>query len=116
MKKLLKIVGWGAAALVALVIVGAVTVRVVSQARLEKTYAISVRPVKIGGDEATVARGKHIAETRGCADCHGADYGGAKSLTMARWAGSTERISLGARVDESRRGKMTTGCGRSATA
>jgi mono/diheme cytochrome c family protein len=46
--------------------------------RLRRLHSIEVRPVAVPTDAATIARGKHIVTTRSCADCHGADFGGAK--------------------------------------
>ena len=46
--------------------------------RLRRTHNVEVRPVSIPTDAAAIARGKHIVTTRSCADCHGADFGGAK--------------------------------------
>ncbi len=46
--------------------------------RLSRLHKIETRPVAIPADAAMIARGKHIVTTRSCADCHGADFGGAK--------------------------------------
>jgi mono/diheme cytochrome c family protein len=46
--------------------------------RLRRTHNIEVRPISVPTDATAVARGKHIVTTRSCADCHGADFGGAK--------------------------------------
>lgn len=72
-----------------------------SQAALGKTYAVKVRPVAIPADAATVARGRHIAETRGCNDCHGRDYAGAKVIedgAMGRLYGSNLTPGKGSKV------------------
>ncbi len=63
-----------------------------SNAALRRTHAVTVRPVVVPAptDAAAVARGKHLATTRGCADCHGADFGGATVMdngAMGRVAG-----------------------------
>lgn len=79
MKTLLKIVGYGAGAIVLLLAVGAFAVYAGSNAKLKKTYVVNVKPVALpAGDSAVLARGKHLAITRGCTECHGADLGGAK--------------------------------------
>lgn len=78
--KLLKV---AASVLGGLVVVGAVavtTVVVKSNGEFKKTYAVTPRPVAIPTDAAGIARGKHLAETRGCNDCHGKDYAGAKVI------------------------------------
>lgn len=41
------------------------------------TYDIEVDSLTVPQDSATVARGRHVARTRGCRDCHGNDFGGA---------------------------------------
>lgn len=77
MKRLLKWLGFAVTGLAALLIVVAVTVYFSSSAKLEKKHVVNVLPVAIPSDAAAVARGRHIAETRGCADCHGKDLAGA---------------------------------------
>lgn len=80
MGKLLKILGCLAAGLAVLVAIGAVTIYSRSNAKLKKTYVVNVKPVNVPAatDSAAVVRGKHIAVTRGCTECHGPDLGGAK--------------------------------------
>lgn len=43
-----------------------------------ETYAVEAAAVPIPAldDSAAIATGRHLAVTRGCADCHGANYGG----------------------------------------
>ena len=43
-----------------------------SEQALAQTYAVSDPPLTVQRDAATLARGKHIFDTRGCGDCHGA--------------------------------------------
>ena len=62
-----------------------------SQAAINKTYAVTVRPVAIPTSATAIAHGRHIANTRGCIDCHGQDFGGAKVIedgAMGRLYGS----------------------------
>lgn len=47
-----------------------------SNSILGKKYTVVVKTPTIPTGPEAVARGKHIATTRGCADCHGADFGG----------------------------------------
>lgn len=42
----------------------------------DKQYAVTVRPIGIPDDSATIAAGAHLFAIKGCADCHGADLGG----------------------------------------
>jgi cytochrome c553 len=91
MRRFLKLVGYVLGA-VALVIIGAgIAVYFSSASKLKKTHLVAVRPVAIPTDSAALARGRHIAETRGCIDCHGSDYAGAKVIddpAMGRLYGS----------------------------
>lgn len=77
---MLKIVGWGAVGLLGLVAVGAGAIYIVSNSQLKKTYTVTVAPVAIPTDAAAIARGRHLVNSRGCSDCHGADLGGAKVI------------------------------------
>lgn len=76
----MKTLGYLVIALVVTAGIAALMVYVVSGSKLEKTYSVAVRRVAIPIDATAVGRGKHIAETRGCIDCHGADYAGAKVI------------------------------------
>ncbi len=76
MRKLLKIVGWIVGGLVVVIAVLATTVVIRSNAKLKQTFAVTAAPVRIPTDAAAVARGQHIALTRGCFECHGADLAG----------------------------------------
>ena len=72
--------GYFAATIVLLLIVGAGTVYALSNRKLHATYQVSVRAVSVPTDAAAIARGRHIAETRGCVECHGPDFGGHKVI------------------------------------
>ncbi|MEO5958048.1 MAG: cytochrome c [Opitutaceae bacterium] len=78
--RFLKFTGYLLVTIVALLAVGAVAVYFASNARMKKTFAVAVRPVAIPADAGAIARGKHLAETRGCNDCHGKDYAGGKVI------------------------------------
>lgn len=72
-----------------------------SQAALNQTYSVAVRPVTIPTAAAAIAHGKHIAETRGCIDCHGKDFAGAKVIedgAMGRLYGSNLTPGKGSSV------------------
>jgi len=56
------------------------TVYFVSNARLQKTFHVEPRVVAIPTEAAAIERGRHLAETRGCNDCHGRDYAGGKVI------------------------------------
>lgn len=76
MSKALKIGGYLVAVVAAILVVVAVFVYWRSGSVLKKSYSVAVRPVTIPTDSAALARGKYLAETRGCNDCHGKDYAG----------------------------------------
>jgi mono/diheme cytochrome c family protein len=80
MKRLFKFLGYALAALLLVLGFAVSVVYALSGRKLDRSYAIAVKPVAIPGDAAAILRGKHIAETRGCIDCHGPDFGGAKVI------------------------------------
>ena len=80
MRKFLRVLGLAAAGLAAVLVVVATVVYVSSNNKLRKTYNVTARPVLIPTSAAAIARGKHVAETRGCNECHGKDYAGAKVI------------------------------------
>jgi mono/diheme cytochrome c family protein len=63
---------------VVLAIVAALVVTVVSDQRLGRTYDIptEVLALTIPNDNATIARGHHLAVISGCTECHSKDLGG----------------------------------------
>jgi mono/diheme cytochrome c family protein len=80
MPTLLKILGGIVAGVVLLVACAAGVVYWKSGERLKRTYAVEVPAIEIPTDAAAIARGRHIAATRGCVDCHGQDLGGAEVI------------------------------------
>ena len=91
MRRFIKVSGYALVAILAVLLVGAVVVYQASGSRLRRTYLVVARPVHIPGDPVAVERGRHIAATRGCLDCHGPDLGGAKVIedaAMGRLYGS----------------------------
>lgn len=80
MSRFFKILGRVAGVLVVLVLGAVAAIYLTSNAKLKQTFPVTARPVKIPTDAAALAHGKHMAETRGCNECHGADYGGAKVI------------------------------------
>jgi mono/diheme cytochrome c family protein len=79
-RQLLKWIGYILAALVAAVAMVLGVVYWKSNARLHRVYHVTVTPPTIPTDAASIERGHHIAMTRGCAECHGTDFGGAKVI------------------------------------
>jgi mono/diheme cytochrome c family protein len=51
-----------------------------SEAGLARRYAVADPPLQLPGDAVSLARGRHLFETRGCNDCHAA--GGVGALVM----------------------------------
>lgn len=98
MSRFLKILG----GLVVVLGLGAFTFAYISSNKtLRKTFAVTPRPVVIPTDAAALARGKHIAETRGCAECHGKDFAGAKVIedgAMGRVYGANLTRGAGSRT------------------
>jgi cytochrome c553 len=80
MSRITKILAYGVGGLVAALTAGASVVYFSSNARLGKSYTVSARPITIPADPAALARGKHLANTRGCNDCHGKDFAGNKVI------------------------------------
>ena len=77
MKTLFKVLGFIVGGVVVLVGILAIVIYVRSNAKLHQTYTVTVAPVTVPTDAAAIERGKHLAMTRGCLECHGADLGGA---------------------------------------
>ncbi|HVU17440.1 MAG TPA: c-type cytochrome [Candidatus Didemnitutus sp.] len=71
-----KILGYLLLVLLIVVIGGGAWVMMRSSAALKQKYTVKVRPITIPKDAAAIEHGAHIARTRGCIDCHGADFGG----------------------------------------
>ncbi len=80
MRKVLKILGWFAAGIAVLIAIGVASVYFSSNAILAKKFAVTPRPVAIPTGAEAIARGKHLALSRGCVDCHGQDFAGAKVI------------------------------------
>jgi mono/diheme cytochrome c family protein len=65
------------------VAIAAVAVYGLSEGRIAKTYQIEVGPERVADDPELVARGQHLARSRGCASCHADDLGG-RFFSMSR--------------------------------
>lgn len=78
MKKFLKITGLILVVLIALIAVAGTVVYFKSNGRMTRLYAIKPETVAVSSDPEIIARGRHLATSRGCIDCHGTDFGGAK--------------------------------------
>jgi cytochrome c553 len=80
MSRLFKILGYGLGVVVVAFAAGATIVTLSSNARLKKSYVVSPRPIAIPTDAAALERGRHLATTRGCNECHGKDFAGNKVI------------------------------------
>ena len=70
---------WGVGAVLALVGVGALAFAVglqLFERKQQRRVDIAVQPVALRSDAAGVERGRYLFNSRGCAECHGADGGG----------------------------------------
>jgi mono/diheme cytochrome c family protein len=76
MKKVTRILGWALLTLVALALAAVAAAQLLAQRKLNRTIEVDVAPVAFATDEATVARGKYLFQSRGCAECHGSNGAG----------------------------------------
>jgi cytochrome c553 len=74
---------WIGLMLGSLVLVALAFLYAASSWRLNANYNVEPANLKIPTDSTAVARGRHIAVTRGCADCHGDNLGGAAFIDNA---------------------------------
>ena len=72
MKKILKGMGIFAAGIVLLLAALVANAWFSSQSRLQRVYSTPVEEVSIPSDEASISRGRHIFQFRGCQACHSA--------------------------------------------
>ena len=76
MRKAIRIVIY---VIVALVVIGALlafAAQMLSERKRQRTIDVDVKPLAYVSDEASLARGKHLFLSRGCAECHGENGGG----------------------------------------
>jgi mono/diheme cytochrome c family protein len=73
---------WAGISLLSFLVVAVGLVYGATELRFRKAYASPERTVVVSSDPETIARGRHIAVTRGCVDCHGDDLGGRVFLDM----------------------------------
>jgi len=101
MSRFIRILVYTIGALALLLAVAATWVHFASRARLDRMFAVTPRPVAIPTDAAALARGRHLAQTRGCSDCHGKDFAGNKVIedgAMGRVHGPNLTRGKGGRV------------------
>jgi len=76
MKKILNWIDIYLAVLIGLLVVALAAAFVASNSRANRTYDIQVESVFISTDAETIERGRHLAASQGCVDCHGDDFSG----------------------------------------
>lgn len=74
--RLLRWVGIVAGSILGLLVVCLGIIYALSQRRISRHYEVAGRDVLVPTDSASLAWGRHVAETRGCAICHTASLGG----------------------------------------
>ena len=77
MKKALRWIGRGLAVIVALLALGIGSVYALTSRRMARTFEVPrEHELAIATDSATIERGKYLAITRGCTDCHAGNLAG----------------------------------------
>ncbi|WP_034256716.1 c-type cytochrome [Adhaeribacter aquaticus] len=77
MKKIFKWAGIILGTLIAILLVAYAFIYFRVEGRLNKQYnEVAVKPVKIPSDSAAIVLGEHIANIKGCNDCHNVNYEG----------------------------------------
>lgn len=76
MQQWIKWTGAGMGALVVVVAGAAATGYLMAERKMARTIDLAVQPVAYATGKQALERGKYLYESRGCADCHGADGGG----------------------------------------
>ncbi len=76
MGKVLKWVAIVLGVFLGIIVIAVAAVYVLTSMRMGKTFTVPAETVAVSTDSAIIAQGKHIAESRGCADCHGANLEG----------------------------------------
>ena len=93
MKKVFKWVGIGLGSLVGLILLVALVLFFMGNARLNKTYAFPSSDITLPTDEASLAFGKHRAEVL-CEGCHRADLSGIENWFSAGPLGTVDSANL----------------------
>lgn len=73
----LKVIGKVIGGLVALIVIALGAIFFLTQRRIGKKYDVAGHDVAVATDSATLARGEHVANLRGCIACHSEGLGGA---------------------------------------
>lgn len=79
LRKILKWIGIGVGSLIGLLVIALATLFILGEMKWRREYSnydIRVDAITIPTDEASIARGKHIATTHYCGSCHGENFAG----------------------------------------
>ena len=76
LKKIFKVAGIIVGVIVMLISGYYTKVYISTERRMHKKYAVTLQPMTLRNDSATLIAGAHLAKVKGCADCHGKDLGG----------------------------------------
>lgn len=93
MKKVIKWIGLALGALIGIALVAGGVLFLMGNARLNKTYDFPPSNIAIPTDAASIANGKHRAETL-CEGCHGKDLGGLDNWFNAGAIGTIDSANL----------------------
>jgi mono/diheme cytochrome c family protein len=93
MKRVFKWIGIGLGSLVGLFLLVALVLFFIGNARLNKTYSFAPSNITIPTDAASIAYGRHRAETL-CEGCHGADLSGIENWFNAGPLGTVDSANL----------------------
>ena len=66
----------GLGSLIGLILILVLFVFTASNNRLNRSYQFDITGIELPSDSLAIERGRHIAITRGCMDCHGINLGG----------------------------------------
>lgn len=76
MRRFLRWTGLVLAAVIVLIIVAAAAAYYIGGTRLATVYSVQTASLVVNADSTTLARGKHLVDINGCADCHASDLSG----------------------------------------
>jgi len=76
MARFLRVAAWGLAGAVVVAAGAVYAAMLAGDHKAARTVTVDVTPVAYRDDEAAIAQGKYLYESRGCMECHGAGAGG----------------------------------------
>lgn len=98
MKKFAKVIGLVLVAVVILAGLAFGAIYAATESKRSSKVTVEIKPVPVPTDEASLAEGKRLVSMRGCADCHGEDYGGATFVddpAVGRYTGANLTAGVG---------------------